>query len=336
MATVQKILGYGGLAKQTAKASPVASPAINGFGVISGQIYSAPITSSYEDITLLGSASDRFSPGVNRTQVLPGANFSTRLTCKSFATWALAALGTDVTSGAGPYVHTETPGLTLPYLTLMGKYGAVPESVQLSDAKVDKLKVSVKGTDPAQVDISLMGCTTVFDFGAWTATNDETVVASMQPMGGTFQIDPAATPAATTIPITAFDLEVNNNLQPVWLSAAITPNDIVEGEQMVSGTATVVVPDLNTQWQAILTGTGAGSTIRNSALYGSLSFSMTSGADIVTFAGLRVEFLCDFPSSDPKGGPAEVTLAWRAVRSLTPATAAFSIVVTNGLTGAPA
>lgn len=320
---VQKLLTYGGLKKQTAKGAVAATPAPIGFGISGGQILQAEITSEYEDLTLLGgTTSDRFAPSVNRTKIQPGASFTTRAMPSSLAQLMLAALGTD---SSVTFVHTLTPAIALPYWGLMGKYGAAPEVVRLNDAKCDSLSFTVDETNPVELNATFLGCSVTPDF-TWTATADDTVIQALGPFAGTFQIDIDG-PTPVTEPITGFSVEINNNLEPVFLSASILPDDIVEGEQTIEGTITLKPADLD-DWQNILTGTTGGTTPQAAPLYGSFSLTVTNGAQLIVMTATRVEFIADFPASDPGGGATELPIAYRVIRP-TAGAAAFTAVVTN-------
>lgn len=324
---VQKLLTYGGIKKQSAKGSAAATPAIVGFGVHSGQIISTAIESEYEDLTLLGATtSDRFAPTINRTKIQPGAAFATAVMPNSLASFILAALGTDASVTVA---HTITPAIALAYWSIMGKFGASPEVVRLNDAKCDSLKLSVDETSPAEIEMAWLGTSLTPDF-TWTATNDDTVIQPLGPFAGTFQLDVDGT-SAVTEPIFGFELEISNNLQPVWLSSSILPDDIIEGEQTVEGTLNLKPNDLD-EWQNILTGTAGGTTPRTTPLFGKFILALTNGVESITVTANRVEFIADFPESDPGGGAAELPLAFRVVRP-TDASAAITAVVVNTLTG---
>ena len=327
MTTIQKLLTFGGVKKQSAKGTPAATPAVVGFGISGGQILSTPIESDYEALTLSGATtSDRFAPTTNRTKIQPGAAFTTGARPSSVASFLLAALGTDNTV---TFVHTITPALALPYWSIMGKYGAAPEVTRLNDAKCDTLKLSVDETSPVGLDMTWLGTSVTPDF-TFTATNDDTIVQPLGPFGGTFQFDLDGTTIATE-PISSFSVEINNNLQPVFLSNSILPDDIIEGNQVIEGVITVKPISLD-GWQNLLTGTAGGTTPRTTPLFGKFQLTITNGAESIVMTANRVEFMTDFPSSDPSGGAAELDLAYRVVRP-TDATAAFTAVVTNLLTG---
>lgn len=327
MATVQAGLGYGGIKKQSAKGSVAATPAIVGFGISAGQIANNPITSDYEDITLPGgTTSDMAAASTNRTQVLPGASFTCPAMPNSLASFVLAALGTDSSSSL---VHTETPALALPYFGLMGKFGAAPEVTRLNDAKCDTFKLSVDETNPVVLDMTWMGTTITPDF-TFTATNDDSVIQEFNPFGSTLQFDLDGSTLATE-PVSSFSVEINNNLSPVWLASAITPNDIIEGRKRVEGTLTVKPINLD-GWQNVLTGSTGGTTAQGAPLFGSFAFTITNGTQSIVMSAPRVEFLCDYPAFDVSGAPATLDFAYKCVRP-TDGSAMFTAVVTNTLSG---
>lgn len=329
MTVVNKQFTYAGIKKQSALGAPATTPMPIGFGVSGGQVASNPISSAYEDLTLSGlTTSDRFPPGVNRTQILPTVSFSTRAVPNSLASFFLAALGTD----AGTLlVHTETPALSLPYFTIFSKYGN-SKTTRVSDLKMDSLKLGVKGTEPATLDVSMLGTLILPDATAFTAASDDTILQSLGPVGGTFTVDYKGA-SLVAVPISALTLEIKNNLQPLWLSSSIYPADIVEGDQTVEGTMTIETADL-TEWQTVLTGTPNGTVASAAPIYGSFSFTLTHPVNgNIVMTAPRVEYICDFPASDPKGGPAEIPVTWRCVRPIT-AVPAFQAVITNTLTGA--
>lgn len=331
---IQKILTQAAIEAQAAKGTVITTPVTYGLGLLSGQVVTTPIESEYEDLTLPGTtSSDRFAPAINRLKVQPGTSFSTRAHARSLALLMRLALGTDTTTGAGPFTHTETPAIALPYFGVWATFGPTNERIRLNDAKVDSLKLSWDETSPLEVELAALGCGLTFDPGALTVTNDETVRDVIGPIGGTLQFDVGGTSLAAE-PISAGEVEISNNLEPIFLSSAINPDDIAEGEQTVEGTLTIKPNDLD-EWQRILTGTAGGTTLRTSTLYGSFSIlQQIDASNRLTMTANRVEFLTDFPESDPGGGAAELTLAFRVVRP-TDGSAAFTAAVINDLTGAP-
>jgi hypothetical protein len=324
---VQKLIGYVGLSKQAAKGSGASSPATFGLGVLGGKIFALPLTQDYEDMTLNGGASDRFSPAIHRTDAQPGANFRTRAHNKSIGALLLGALGSDTVTGTGPYTHTIKPAQTLPYWTLFARYGSA-EYEKLVDCVFDKLSIGWDERKPLEVEATLMGITPAFGAGgAWTATNDETVTGVYGPIGGTLQLDTGSAVPATA-KIKAARVDISNNLTPVALSASILPDDLMPGKQIIEGSVTIV-PDDFTDWRKIVSGSGTGTAIQASTQYGSLLLAVNMGASTeLKLEAYRVVFEADYPESDPAGNQMELELAFRVVRP-TDASAALTATVTN-------
>lgn len=328
MTAQQKLINYVGLSKQTAKGSGATTPATFGHGVRSGKVFNAEVTQDYEQQTLNGGAFDRFSPGVNRTNIQPGANYTTAVWIRTIGAYLLAALGTDTPSGVGPYTHVITPAQILNYWTLFSRYGAA-EYEKTVDCKLNSLEIGWDETGAMELVAEWLGCTPTFGAGgAWTATAKEEDAQWLSPVGGTLQISVATgTPAAAQVK--AFRMSINNNLDPVWLSSSVLPNDLIEGEQVIEGTVTLVADDF-TDWRKALTGTGAGTSVQATPVYG--SFSMLTQLDAnnqVTLAGgAKTAFLADMPDGDPAGGKMELELAF-TVNRIDASTAPFTATVKN-------
>jgi hypothetical protein len=326
MPPVQKEIVWVGLAKQTAKGAGAAS-ATYGFGVLSGKGGTFPISQDYEPITLNGGASDRFSPAVNRTEVIPGAAFTTRCFPRSMPLLWFAALGTNVDGGAGPHTHTATPAQDLPYLTAFLRYGS-GEYEKIVDCKCNKLGVSWDERQPLQAAVELMGCVPTLHTAAFTTTNDESLTPYHGPNAGIFTLDEAsATPAAAQVK--SGSIEVNNNLKAVPLSKSILPDDVFPADQTVEGVVGLVPNDL-ADWLKVLTGSGTGTTVSQVPIYGSLSLkTIIDGNNDQTLSSLRCDWLTDIPDADAAGGPMDIDLAFRVIRP-TDGSAAFTALSRNG------
>ncbi len=325
MPPISKLVSYVGLSKQTAKGAGAATPATFGFGVLDGKIFNVPITQDYSPLTLNGGTSDRFPPNVKRTEANPAATFRTRVWPKSIGLLLYAALGAKAVSGTGPFTHTITPDQTLPYLTLFARYGSDYE--KLVDVLVDELTISWDERNPLEAALAMLGLTPSLGTAAFTVTSDETTQPFFGPVGGTLQLDTGSgTPAAAQIK--AASVKIANAIEPVPLSRAITPDDLVPAQQTVEGTVTLVPNDLS-DWKKIVTGSGSGSSLQSTEQYGSLSLKVTIDANNeLTLASSRVAFLAEFPDSDPGGGAAELELAFSIVRP-TDGSAAFTATLKN-------
>lgn len=305
---IQSALAQVGVAKQASKGSAAANPTF-AHGLTNGAVITAEVSQDAEERT----SSVRAATGVNRMSVVPGIDFTARAHPKSVGMYAFAALGTDTPTGAGPYTHAITLADSLPYLTMFGKLGANIYKVQ--DVKIDSLGFSWSGTDPLEMAVSGTGTSITYTGATFVPTTDETIgtdAVYYAASAGTFQLDTvSATPV--TASIVGGEITIGNNLEPIMLSGAITPNDIFEGRQDLECTFDLVIDDLN-YWRSVLTGSTGGTTATAAPAYGSFSIAFTSGTNSLTLAATKVAFTTDFPDADPAGGPVQVTLAGVIVR----------------------
>lgn len=304
---IQSALAQVGVAKQVSKGTAITNP-VYAHGITDGSVLTVEVTQDVEEQT----SGARASKAVNRNGVMPGMDFTGRAHPRSVGMYALGAMGTVATTGAGPYVHAFTLADSLPYLTTFGKLGASNYAVQ--DFKVDSLGFSFSGAEPVEMTVSGMG--TVANYAAsFTATTDETVgtnAAYFRAASGTFLLDvDSSTPA--TANITGGEITIANNLSSIMTSGSISPSDIFEGRQDIECSFDVVVDNLN-DWRAIVTGTPSGTTAADAPVYGSFDIQFTNGTDILKLAATRVAFLCDFPDADPAGGPVTLTFSGIVVR----------------------
>src|SRR5581483_7645171 len=167
MSPVQKRLVAIGLAKQTAKGSPASQPTFY-WGVTRGKPANWAITEEAVEVT----GSNPVFTDVDRTLVVPGADFTSLIHPKAIGLLLYGALGSIATTGAGvPYQHVLTPALDLPYLTFFGKaFGGDYMTVQ--DVKIDSLEITQNNAGRLFVAATMMGL--LFAWGAtpFTPTND--------------------------------------------------------------------------------------------------------------------------------------------------------------------
>lgn len=296
-----------GVAKQTAKGSVAAAPTF-AHGVTDGAVLNVDVQQSLDDLT----GGSRAGVAVNRTGVMSGIEFSTRSYAASVGLWLFGALGAKAVTGTSPYTHVFTPSTSdLPYLTGFGTLDANIYSVQ--DYKVDEMKVSFDGPGPIGISVSGMG--TLLGFPAtFVPTTDDTTATPMRAVGGTFSVDvDGASGTAATARITAGEVTISNNLDPIMLASAITPDDNFGGRLEV-GCSFDIIPDDLALWRTIVTGTSAGTTASTNTVYGTFSLQFTDGTNTLTLASTKVAFVCDFPSADPAGGAVTLSLEGIAVQ----------------------
>lgn len=303
---IQSALAQVGVAKQSAKGSAASNPTF-GHGVTNGTVLTVEVAQALADQT----SGTRVSPGVDRTGVMPGMDFSCRAHSKTLGLYLYGVLGSLATTGAGPYTHTITSGADLPYLTSFGKLGSNVYAVQ--DMKLDSVGINFNGTEPVEVAVSGMG--TVANYAAtFTAGTDDTLASYFAAHTGTFSVDvDGGSGTAATAKIASGAITINNNLETIMISGSISPDDVFVGRQEVEVSFDIIPDDL-AMWRTIVTGTSTGTTAAATPVYGSFSIAFTNGSDTVTLAGTRVAFTADFPDVDPAGGPVTISLAGLAVQ----------------------
>jgi hypothetical protein len=269
----------------------------------------------------------RISGDENRMGVNPGLSLGTRLYPRSSGLLLYGALGTIVTTGAGPFTHTITPGATLPYITAYSQLDT--EYHNIADCKINELKVGWQGRGPVDVDATLMGVTWTGYTASWTPTADESGVTRFIAPGGTFKLH-ASSGSFADAAITAGEITISNNLVPIPLSKAVTPDDIFEAEQTIDCSFTLM-PASTIEFRRALTGADAGTTFTGQPVYGSfeVKFIITAATTELTLTGTRVAFFPEYPSADPAGGPAEIVMVGRVKK---PAGVALTALLVNQTT----
>lgn len=288
---VQKRFARLGVAKQTAKGSPAASPDY-AFGVSGGNI----LTTEVEDEELPTTWNDRLLSGHDRKGITPGASCEAVAHAGSLGLLLYAALGTIDTTGAGPYAHAITPGNSLPYLTLFTESGSEYHTVE--DARVGTLGLAWDRTGALTVSPSFMAAGLSLDTGSFTAGTEEVVADGVfKGHGQTFEIDGAA---AT---VESGSVTIENNLEALFGSDDVLPADVFPGTVGISASLTVIPEDFSL-WQKVLTGQASGGTIGASPYYGgttTLTFAVDANTDLV-IALNRMHVMTPYPDNDPAGG----------------------------------
>lgn len=304
---LQKRIALAGIAKQTAKGS-AASAATYGLGLLSGNVLELEIEQEVEERT----SDKRLPSAANRIGVVPGASFVTRAHPRSAPLLLYGALGTIATAGpvSTVYTHTLTSGDDVPYFSIFGREGS--EYVKLVDAKLDELKFKWDERKPLEVAASFVGCDIAFP-GSWSPTNNEQAEEYFRPGGGTFKLHTnSGTPV--TAPVSAGEITIANSMDLIALSKSIKPDDVFPATQDITCSITTI-PDNLTEWRRIVTGADAGTTIKESLVYGSFEFFFSIDANTdLKLESPRVAFSAKFPDIDAKGGAARVMLEGIVVR----------------------
>ena len=303
---IQSAIAQVGFAKQSAKGTAAANPTF-AHGITDGSIMSLEISQD-RDLRTSGvlSASD-----VNRTSVVPAFGYSMRAHSKSIGLYLLGALGSVSTTGTTTYTHTFTPSNTLNYFSAFGQMNAT--NYKVTDARVNTLAVNFdeQGIVTAQVDG--MGTGVTMTGVTFTPTVDDLYASYFSSISGTFQLSTSSgTPVAAKIK--SGSITINNNLEPIDVAGAITPDDVINARREIDVTFDIV-PDDFSAWLGLVTGSGSGTSIQSTPVYGSFNIVLQNGAtDTLTFNSTRVAFLADFPSADAGGGAVTISLAGMALK----------------------
>lgn len=298
---VQKASHLVGVAKQAAKGALMANPMFV-HGVTDGGLASANPKQSALEVT----SGKRTRANVVRESVANGGDIKAPAYLKALGLYLLGALGGDVVTGTGPFVHTFSTADTLPYLSLFEKFGGVMTAVR--DAKIEELTLSWDGRKPLVLSIKALG--TVFSYPlTFVGTTDETGSDSfLIPVGGVFQYDVDGSVLATAR-VNKGELSVKNVVDAVELSASIEADDMFEGLQEHSVKLTIVPDDLN-DYRTALTGSPAGATSAVVPPLGgfSLLFKENGGTGQLLVTAAKVAFDIAWPKGDSKGGAVELEL----------------------------
>ena len=298
MAQLNPALSLVGIAKQTAKGAAAAAP-VFGHGVYDGTLANPersvvvdPVTSAYAAAT-----------SAYLDSILGAASYSNPAYFGVIGMYLLAALGADAVVGSGTFTHTLTLGRPLPYFTLWNSFSGVVQSVQ--DCKLDQMEISWKNNDPLKFAPQWKGGAPLLT-GAFSPTTSESGDNRFTPVGGTFQLDVVGSTLAA-VPMTAGSIKINNNVDQIVASGALTPNDVCEDLHELDISIDCLVSDLG-MWKEALTGTPSGTTPATVLAYGGFSVQFVSGTNSLTLACTNCPFVVAFPAVDAKNASRMVTL----------------------------
>lgn len=285
-----------GIGKQASKGTPVADDAC--VGLSSGNV--AGVDISEDDLNQTGAS--RVTEARDRTGVLPSVQFETLAMPVSIGRLLMAALGSVATSGTGPYVHTFTPGDTVPYNTLRGRLD--DQNLEIPDAKLDELTLSFDGAGSVRASCTFQGLDLTFDATAPATAQELANAGTFKGVGGTFSV------GGTSAKVKSGSITVGNSLEAVQLATSVLPDDIIEGAVACTVSLTIVPDDLDL-FREVVTGSPSGTSVSADVLYGALDIDL-AGANGSTasldFDATKAAFSVAFPDSDPNGGPAELAL----------------------------
>jgi hypothetical protein len=299
---IQKRIVKAGLAKQAVKGTPIAA-ATYAFGVTEGSVFKQEITEAELGLTW----GNRSVQGFDRSEMKPKQSMGLVATPNVIGLLLLGVFGTDVVTGAGPYVHTLTTAPDLPYLTGFGTFG-IADWGRIVDCKVSSLELIWAGAGKVIAKVELMGITPSMLGAVYTETNQELIatVGFLAGAGGLFNVEGAA--AAVQSGTIKFD---NKAVQP-GLANTVLPGDVVPAEFEVTYSLKILPSDTKL-FREVVFGSGAAGALPTAAIspyLGAIECKFLgpagSSLDITSTA---VKFATEFPEGAAAGGPAEITLA---------------------------
>ena len=312
-----------GFAKQSARGTAATNPTFD-HGLASGGF-----TTTVEQEPAELASGVRYRTHVDRTKVQPGFDMASRAFIKSIGLWLLGALGAVNTTGAGPYVHTFTPGSALPWLTVWGWLDSTYYNAK--DCIVESLELTWSETNPLEMNVSGSGGLINFS-PTYTPGTSEVPANYLVPVGGTFKYDvDSATPV--TGRIKGGSIKINNGLDSIMLSGSVVPDETFPNAMDLEVSLTVVPDNLN-DFRTILTGTSGGTVVQETPVYGSCELTFkegNAGTGSLKVECLRLPFLTDFPEGNASGGPVEMELTGTPIMQ-TGGGVPISCVLTNGQT----
>lgn len=303
---LQRRLARVGIAKQTAKGSPAASPTF-GFGVTDGSVRTFDVSDEMVPVTSVSP----FNMAANRDSIRAGAEFETLAFPRMLGLLLASVLGSHSTSGAGPYTHTITPGDDGYYLSIFGRLAA--EYDRVDDCKIDTLTLEWDTDGKLRVSVTFWGITYTGGTASWTATVDEDELTFLNARGiaanpGAFSLDGA------TAKIASGSVEISQDITGTRLAASHLDDDEVRGN-MAGTISLTLVPDDWVTFKRGITGAAAGTTVARTPFFGACSLKWAHDADTdLTIACNRLQYVAEFPDADPEGGPAEVSVEGNILR----------------------
>ncbi|MDE2100148.1 MAG: hypothetical protein KGL39_23030 [Patescibacteria group bacterium] len=325
MPAISSVSAIVGVAKQGSRGTIAANPTF-AHGLKGGSPIKVDPSQSVLEVT----TGKRAGSNVVREEVKNSSDIQAPGYLKSLGLYLLGALGSVVTTGAGPYVHTFATG-DLPYLTIFEK--GIGSTIQaIRDSKIEEVSIKWDGAKPVELSVKAQG--TVFSYpSTFTPTVDETGSESfLVPVGGTFQLDVLGG-SVTSARVQSGEITIKNNVATIADSTTIEAGDVADGNQEISLKLTIVPDDL-VLFRSTVTGATGGTTVASDVPVGSVNLLFTEngpGTGQLAVTGSKVAFLTSFPDVDPKGGPVQLELAGMAVVA-SGATSPLIFALTNAQT----
>ena len=224
----------------------------------------------------------------------------------SIVLWLNAALGSLSTTGASNYVHTVTPGNSLPYLTVWKMLSDTLHE-EYRDCKVGSLSISAESGSPLTATIGIQGAKST----RLTAAVDNATPLAVETSAPYNYNEVAVTlGGGATALVRSFELTIENNVSRQQTDD-VEPYDVVEGTREVSLGFDLIFESLD-EYNKFHYGGAAGTQISPTIFTTSAAFVFSRGANNEIGFNLPSIAYEEFPiEPDPGGEP--VTASVRAV-----------------------
>lgn len=307
MSGVSSRYGTFALAKQSAKGTPAASPALKFH--MSGSPSLGPVKNRAR--FAMTDAGRDVGAGYTSSMGVQG-DVPLYLHPDGFALLAYLALGANADAGSSPnYTHTATPANDVPWFTCwaVAANGTVIE--RFDDCKLDSLRVEGTAGQPLQASLSIVGLNYTFlasDTGLAVLTSSPYLYPEFL---GQFSID------STAQKLHRFSIGVDNGLSQ-YQADDYLPSDIDPGGRAVTCsfatrfTGPTAFPDYRTFFYGSTSGTApspaTGSHVFNAKVVRDANTSVEFQMPQVTWASVPR------PQPDPGGAPIEVEVSCEVER----------------------
>jgi hypothetical protein len=288
-----------GIAKQTVKGTPAASPTYK-LKLTGGDI--APV----REIIQLAETDATRQQGKNMvvsSRVEGSPEFYVRPT--DFALLAYFALGAVSTSGASDYTHTITPANAGPYFTLWKAIGGSVLVDQYSDCRITGLRIRGQAGQPLTCGIDVVGLVAL--------------LGQTDPVLAPVTQDPLVYPQVTVTKggaapgtVESFEINYANNGVTLQGDKQLNPYEYVWGELAVSGTLTMLF-ESDATYRAFHTGSTSGTVPSTTIFSETLSILAQASATLSVEAVMAAVAYDAYPvPPDPGGAPIRVAAGFRS------------------------
>ncbi len=294
--------GWMGIAKQTAKGTPVATAPTYRNAFSGGNIGPARET---DRLAETDSARDQGAAYVTTSGVEGSPEIYVR--DASIGLYLLAGFGADTVTGSTNYVHTIKPSnAALPYFTMWKNVGG-PSGLfeKYQDCQISTMTFSAEAGSPLTCALGVQGLIP-------TRLTSDPSGASILENATVMNFNNAAVTlggSATSL-IRSFEFTIENNIQRQQTDDVV-PYDLAPGQREISLGFDMLFEDL-TEYNKFHYGSGSGTTESPTIFTTSASFTFTLGVNnelAFTFPSIAYE---EFPvEPDPGGDP--ITVSVRAV-----------------------